>query len=196
MTTAAAHAIAVDTPTGIPHRKLGVWLFLVSEVMFFTSLIGAHIVLRMGNPAWPVPSTILNIPLTGLNTFLLIVSSVTLVRAFAAAQDGDARGLRLGLVATVLLGSTFLGIQAFEYHKLIHHGLTPASSIFGSCFFTLTGFHGLHVLGGVIWLTIVTIKAFRGVYDDGRHLGVELAGLYWHFVDLVWILLFTIVYLI
>ncbi len=196
MTTAVAHAIEFDTPTGIPNRKLGVWLFLVSEVMFFTALIGAYIVLRLGNPAWPVPSTILNIPLTGLNTFLLIVSSVTLVRAFAAAQDGNARGLRLGLVATVLLGATFLGIQAFEYHKLVHHGLTPSSSIFGSCFFTLTGFHGLHVLGGVIWLTIVTIKAFGGVYDDGRHLGVELAGLYWHFVDLVWILLFTIVYLI
>ena len=196
MTTAVARAIEIDTPTGIPNRKLGMWLFLVSEVIFFTALIGAYIVLRLGNPDWPVPSTILNIPLTGFNTFLLIVSSVTLVRAFAAAQDGNRRGLRLGLVATVLLGATFLSIQACEYRKLLYHGLTPSSSIFGSCFFTLTGFHGLHVLGGVIWLTIVTLRAFRGVYDDGRHLGVELAGLYWHFVDLVWILLFTIVYLI
>ncbi len=185
-----------DTPTGIPHRKLGVWLFLVSEVMFFTALIGAYIVLRLANPDWPVPSTVLNIPLTGLNTFLLICSSVTLVLGFAAAQDGRKAVMCRWLVATVLLGSTFLGIQAFEYHKLVHEGLTPSSSIFGSCFFTLTGFHGLHVLGGVLWLITVTIKAFAGVYDDGRHLGIELAGLYWHFVDLVWIILFTIVYLI
>ena len=194
--THAAVASLYDTPTGIPHRKLGVWLFLVSEVMFFAALIGAYIVLRMGNPTWPVPSSVLNIPLTGLNTFLLICSSVTLVLGFAAAQGGRKARMCQWLLANVALGVTFLSIQAFEYHKLLHEGFTPSSSIFGSCFFTLTGFHGLHVLGGVIWLITVTLKAFAGVYDDGRHLGIELAGLYWHFVDLVWIILFTIVYLI
>ena len=191
----AAPHLAV-TPTGIPNRKLGVWLFLVSEVMFFTALIGAYIVLRLGNPDWPVPSTVLNIPLTGLNTFFLVCSSVTLVLGFAAAQDGRKPAMCRWLLATVLLGSLFLCIQAYEYHKLIHEGFTPSASIFGSCFFTLTGFHGLHVLGGVIWLIVVTLKAFAGVYDHGRHEGIELAGLYWHFVDLVWIILFTIVYLI
>ena len=196
MTHAATATADADTLTGIPNRKLGIWVFLVSEVMFFTSLIGAYIVLRMGNPHWPVPSTVLNIPLTGLNTFLLIISSVTLVLAFAAAQDGQRRRMVLLLLATVLLGATFLSIQAYEYRKLMHHGFTPSASIFGSCFFTLTGFHGLQLLGGVAWLTVVTIRALLGVYDQGRYLGIELAGLYWHFVDLVWIILFTIVYLI
>lgn len=192
----ALHTAEYATPTGIPNRKLGVWLFLVSEVMFFTSLIGAYIVLRLGYPEWPVPSTVLNIPLTGLNTFLLICSSVTLVLGYAAAQDGRTAALCRWLVATVLLGSTFVSIQGYEYYKLLHHGFTPSTSIFGSCFYTLTGFHGLHVLGGVLWLLVVTLKACAGVYDHGRHLGIELVGLYWHFVDLVWILLFTIVYLI
>lgn len=183
--------------TGIDSRKLGIWLFLASEVMFFTGLIGAYIVLRFANiNVWPVPSTVLNIPLTGLNTFILICSSMTLVLGLVSVQRGYQEGLHVGLFLTVLLGIVFLSIQMSEYHELIEDGFTITSGIFGSSFFTLTGFHGAHVLAGVIWLTVVLIKSFRGKYTPDEYAGVELAGLYWHFVDLVWIILFTILYLV
>lgn len=182
---------------GIDSRKLVIWLFLASEIMFFTGLIGAYIVLRFANlEVWPVPSTVLNIPLTALNTFILICSSATLVLGLSSVQKGYQEGLQVGLFLTVLFGSVFLAIQMHEYHELIHDNFTISSSMFGSCFFTLTGFHGTHVFVGVIWLTVVLIKSFRGHYTPEEYAGVELAGLYWHFVDLVWIILFTILYLI
>lgn len=182
---------------GIDTRKLGMWIFLASEIMFFTGLIGAYIVLRFANlNTWPHPSTILNIPLTGINTFLLICSSATLVLGLASVQRGYKEGLHVGLFLTVLLGSVFLGIQMHEYHNLIEDGFTISTSIFGSCFFTLTGFHGAHVLAGVVWLTVVLVRSFMGFFTPEEYAGVEVVGLYWHFVDLVWIILFTILYLI
>ena len=182
---------------GIESRKLGMWLFLASEVMFFTGLIGSYIVTREATGHWPVPSSILNIPLTAFNTFLLICSSATLVKGLASAQDGDQEGMQVGLFLTVLLGALFLMIQAHEYHELMHvKHFTPSSSIFGACFFTMTGFHGMHVLVGVLCLFSVFIKSLRGGYSPSEYRGIEIAGLYWHFVDLVWIILFTIVYLI
>ena len=182
---------------GIDSRKLVIWLFLASEIMFFTGLIGSYIVLRFANlEVWPVPSTVLNIPLTGLNTFILICSSMTLVLGLASIQRGYKEGLQVGMFLTVLLGSTFLAIQMHEYSELIHDGFTISSSIFGSCFFTLTGFHGAHVFAGVVWLFVVMIKSFKGEFTPEEYAGIELAGLYWHFVDLVWIILFTILYLI
>ncbi len=182
---------------GIDSRKLVIWLFLASEIMFFTGLIGSYIVLRFANlDVWPVPSTVLNIPLTGLNTFILICSSMTLVLGLASVQRGYQEGMQVGLFLTVLLGSIFLAIQMHEYHNLIQDNFTISSSIFGSCFFTLTGFHGAHVFAGVVWLSIVTVKSFKGRYTSEDYAAIELAGLYWHFVDLVWIILFTILYLI
>ena len=182
---------------GIDTRKLGMWIFLASEIMFFTGLIGAYIVLRFANiNTWPHPSTILNIPLTGINTFILICSSATLVLGLASVQRGYKEGLHVGLFLTVLLGSVFLGIQMHEYHNLIEDGFTISTSIFGSCFFTLTGFHGAHVLAGVVWLTVVLVRSFMGFFTPEEYAGVEIVGLYWHFVDLVWIILFTILYLI
>jgi len=183
---------------GVDSRKFAIWLFLASEIMFFTGLIGAYIVLRFQNMAiWPVPSTVLNIPLTGVNTFFLICSSMTLVMGLSSIQRGYKEGLQVGLFLTVLLGSLFLAIQYHEYQELIHHkDFTISSSIFGSCFFTLTGFHGFHVLAGVIWLMVIFIKSLFGHYTPEEYAGVELAGLYWHFVDLVWIILFTILYLV
>jgi cytochrome c oxidase subunit 3/cytochrome o ubiquinol oxidase subunit 3 len=219
-----AHAVApADSPVqegiGAYTQKLGMWVFLASEVMFFTALIGAYIILRWGSAeSWPVPQTVLNVPLTALNTFILICSSVSMVKAYAAATHDDQRGLRLWLVLTVLGGAAFVGVQIFEYTHLIREGFLPggiregsplatalvdsgkvtatAAGLFGSAFFTMTGFHGFHVTCGVICMTFVTIKAFRGGYAGGRFHGVEVVGLYWHFVDLVWIILFTIVYLI
>ena len=182
---------------GIENRKLGMWLFLASEVMFFTGLIGAYIVIRQAAPDWPVPSTVLNIPLTAFNTFILICSSATLVKGLASAQDNDPEGMQVGLFLTVLLGALFLSIQMHEYHLLIHEKhFTPSSSIFGACFFTLTGFHGAHVFIGVLCLAFVFLKSMRGGYSAAETGGIEVAGLYWHFVDLVWIILFTILYLI
>jgi len=182
---------------GIDTRKLGMWIFLASQIMFFSGLIGAYIVLRFANlESWPHPSTILNIPLTGVNTFILICSSATLVLGLASIQRGYKEGLQVGLFLTVLLGSVFLGIQLHEYQELIRDGFTLSSSIFGSCFFTLTGFHGAHVLAGVIWLIVVLTRCAKGYFTPEEYAGVEIVGLYWHFVDLVWIILFTILYLV
>jgi heme/copper-type cytochrome/quinol oxidase subunit 3 len=203
--------------SGVYSEKLGMWVFLGSEVLFFTALIGAYIILRFGSPeSFAAPGEILNIPVTAVNTFLLICSSVTMVKAFAAVHDGDQKGLKLYLVATVLIGATFVSVQVFEYVQLIHEGFIPSGyvegshfadlaaagelparvSIYGSTFFTMTGFHGFHVTMGVICMVYVTIKAFQGKYTATDHRGIEVIGLYWHFVDLVWIILFTIVYLV
>lgn len=303
------------TPNPVPHDeprrptstatpgKVAMWLFLATEVMFFTGLIGSYIVLRAGSPpgsysnlyppatdlsrlkdargvvlaevggneaqvadlirtatgkpeaevsallhggahavvaplkpdqaetlalqlqqagakarveglkttSWPEPydaaTNPLSIDLTAVNTFILICSSVTMVLALAAIQRGDQAKLKLYLLATVLLGSVFLGVQVYEYRALMfdHHypvGVSadghfqPGSSLFASCFFTMTGFHGAHVAGGIIMLTCILIAALFGRYTKENHSSVEIAGLYWHFVDLVWILLFTVVYLI
>lgn len=196
------------------NQKLGMWVFLASEVMFFTGLIGAYIILRFGAGAWALPGlpieeggTPLNINLTAFNTFMLICSSVTMVKAFASIEHGDQRGLRMFLLATVLLGAAFVGVQVLEYVKLAQEGFLPACGVeladvvphcdlFASTFYTMTGFHGAHVTLGVLCLVWVTAKAFRGGYTKENHGGVEVIGLYWHFVDLVWIILFTIVYLV
>lgn len=208
---------AAEAGAGVYNEKLGMWIFLGSEVMFFTALIGSYIILRFGQPQfWAQPGEILNVPVTAFNTFWLICSSVTMVKAFAAAQDGNQQALKGWLVATVLIGAIFVGIQVFEYVQLAHHGFLPAGyregsqlaeraaagelpasvSLYGATFFTMTGFHGFHVTMGVICMTFVTWKAFQGAYTATDHRGVEVIGLYWHFVDLVWIILFTIVYLI
>jgi cytochrome c oxidase subunit 3/cytochrome o ubiquinol oxidase subunit 3 len=173
------------------------WVFLGSEIMFFTGLIGSYIILRFGaSNSWAAPGEVLNVTVTAVNTFILICSSVTMVKAFAAIEDGDQKMLKVWLVATVLIGASFVGVQLFEYNELIHHGFLPSSGLYGSTFYSMTGFHGFHVTMGVICISWVTIKAFRGGYTQDDHQGVEVIGLYWHFVDLVWIILFTIVYLI
>jgi heme/copper-type cytochrome/quinol oxidase subunit 3 len=188
-------------------RKLAVWLFLGSEILFFSSLITTYIVLRVTSPDWPTAhqvGEVLNVPLTAWNTFFLILSSVSVVLALDAVQRGNQRNLVRWLLVTLALGATFLGIQAFEYNELIRHEhltitQTPiegTSPFFGTAFFTMTGFHGLHVFGGVLTMLVVLWQAMGGRYTREHHEGVELFGLYWHFVDVVWILLFTIVYLI
>jgi cytochrome c oxidase subunit 3/cytochrome o ubiquinol oxidase subunit 3 len=190
---------------GVYNMKLGMWVFLLSEVMFFTSLIGAYIILRFAHPDdFALPGQVLNVPLTAFNTFLLICSSVTMVKAFAAIQHDDQAGLRKWLIATALLGMFFVGVQVFEYIKLAEHGFVPMAAayraegapLYGMTFYTMTGFHGAHVSIGVLCLWFTIFQAFRGHYSRNSHGGVEIMGLYWHFVDLVWIILFTIVYLI
>ncbi len=201
----------------VDNLKLGMWVFLLSEVMFFTALIGSYIILRYAHPDhWTEPGVILNVPLTALNTFFLICSSVTMVKAFAAIQQGNQKGLKLWLLATILIGTLFVGIQVYEYNILGSEGFVPAvenyhavgrghheagapslgGPLYGATFYSMTGFHGAHVSLGVLALWFVFIKAMRGGYTKEDNRGVEIVGLYWHFVDLVWIILFTIVYLI
>ena len=206
------HSAAVPAPgtraepgINVSNMKLGMWVFLLSEVMFFTALIGSYIILRSARPeAFAEPGVVLNVPLTAFNTFVLICSSVTMVKAFAAIEHGDQAGLKRWLLATVGLGAFFLSVQGYEYAQLAGHGFVPVAAqyaaegeaLYGAVFYTLTGFHGAHVTLGVLAMIWITIRAFRGRYTQESHDGVETMGLYWHFVDLVWIILFTIVYLI
>ena len=194
--TAVTEHHATPTWGGITTLKFAWWLFLASEVMFFAGLIAAYIVERAGSPTWPIVKDVLNVPLVAVNTFILIVSSVTMVQAYAGIESGDPKKLRNMLIATAALGVVFLSVQAFEWSSLLGEGTTAQDSLFGATFYTLTGFHGLHVTGGVVGLFFVILKALRGGYTQASHDGVELMGLYWHFVDVVWIILFTILYLI
>jgi cytochrome c oxidase subunit 3 len=305
--TVTEHATpAATTPVQHPPvtpGKVAMWLFLATEVMFFTGLIGSYIVLRAGSPPtaysnlfapgsdlsrkidkkgvrlvspgsntsevvgiiekaagigeaeahhlveqapdvvvfgvaeseaekvvdqlaatgakaeieplktynWPMPydheTNPLSIDLTAANTFILICSSVTMVLALSAIQRGDKKKLTLFLAATAVIGAVFLGVQVYEYRQLMfgHHypiGISanghfvPKASLFASCFFTMTGFHGAHVAGGVVMITTILIRSMFGGYSREHHSPVELVGLYWHFVDLVWIILFTVVYLL
>ena len=181
--------------------KLGMWIFLAGDAMSFGGLIVAYGLLRYGSSNWPVPSQVLGINLTAFMTFLLICSSVTMVLSLSAIKRGDRSGLVKFLSLTILGGLLFLGCQAYEWTHLITErlpelGFSFRSHLFATTFFVLTGFHGMHVSGGVIYLTCIALQGVRGRYSAENHNPVEIVGLYWHFVDLVWILIFTFVYLV
>ncbi len=180
----------------IPAGKFGMWVFLISESMFFTGLIGSYIVLRLGSESWPRPGTILNTPLLGLNTLVLLSSSLTMALGLNAIQQGKQRQLKRYLLFTALLGSLFLVIKGCDYVHLWRHGFTLSSSLFGSCYYLLTGFHGLHVLSGVILMLYLVAAASRGAFAASQHVRVESSGLYWHFIDMVWVILFAILCLV
>ena len=182
----------------IPNGKIAMWLFLGSELMFFTGLIGAYIVIRGGQgfSNWPNPYHVLNVPLTAFNTFILICSSVSIVYGLQGIQSGDRRTGNLGLLMSTLFGAVFVGVQAYEYAVLLHEGFRPDTNIFGSCFYAMTGFHGLHVFVGVVALAVLTIMGYQGKFNHKNYAAVEYTALYWHFVELVWIVLFTILYLV
>jgi len=181
--------------------KLGMWIFLAGDAMSFGALLAGYGAIRAGSTDWPVPSIVLGIPLTAFMTFLLICSSVTMVMALSAIRRGNAKGMRNFLLLTILGGVVFLGCQAYEWTHLIHAGLGLASNpfgnyLFGTTFFAITGFHGAHVTGGVVYLTCIMIQGIRGKYSADNCHKVEILGLYWHFVDLVWIMVFTFIYLL
>ena len=192
-----SNAAVEHNSTGIPHGKLGMWVFLASEIMLFGAFISAYIVLRMGSPNFGVPDeAIMGRPLATLNTFVLITSSVTMVLALAALQRDNIKSFATYLVLTSFLGLAFLGIKAFEYHHKIAEGLTISSGLFGSFYFTLTGLHALHMIGGLVFNTYILWNGLRGKYSSQHFERVEYAGLYWHFVDLVWVVLFPVFYLV
>ncbi len=200
----ALHPPAAMTATGIPNGKLGMWVFLASEVMFFTGLIGAYLVLWMGHPQWPGSEGHLSVHLGTLNTLMLICSSTTMVLALAASHRLSAASayggrplvaLRGWLVATILLGSGFLVIKGCEYTAKFAHHISPSTNVFWSCYFVLTGFHALHVLGGIIFNLVILAATWPAARWSVHGHRLEFAGLYWHFVDMVWIFLFPLLYL-
>lgn len=181
--------------------KLGMWLFLCGDAMTFGTLIVTFGIMRIAADNWPVPAEVLGVTLTAAMTFLLICSSVTMVLALSGIKRGNRREFNKYLFLTVLGGAAFLGCQAYEWTHLIHQGVTISenafgSPVFGDTFYIMTGFHGMHVFGGVVYLTIILIGGLTGRIHQGNSSVVEIAGLYWHFVDLVWILIFTFVYLL
>ena len=184
---------------GVDNRKLLMWMFLASDCMFFGSLIATYMIYRGRSEdigVGPFPADILDIPYTSVSAFVLLMSSLTMVLALAAIQKNDMRGLRVWLAATSLLGVVFLGGQYFEFTEFFHEGLSLQTNMFGASFFTLTGFHGAHVTIGVVWLLSLLFVSLRGGLSQKDATNVEIAGLYWHFVDIVWIIIFTLVYLI
>jgi cytochrome c oxidase subunit III len=184
--------------TGLYNAKLGVWLFLASEVMLFGALFSSLIILRSGAPSWPRGWEELNVPLATVNTFILIGSSVTVVLAWANFRLGDVRKGRLFIAATILCGLGFMVIKAIEYGTKFQHHHYPSTNNFFGTYFVLTGLHGLHVLGGMVLFTYLVGPGFRmWSAERERYTNrIEVAGLYWHFVDLVWIFLFPTLYLL
>jgi cytochrome c oxidase subunit 3 len=182
--------------------KIGMWVFLATDGLTFSGFLLAYGVLRARHPEWPNPAEFLGIALSGFATFILICSSVSMVLAQTAGEERNRKALLRNLGLTILGGAIFLGIQAYEYiHLAQSQGMnlwefTKGPPQFASTFFVITGFHGLHVLSGVIYLCSIFGRAIAGKYDDGNMNEVEIAGLFWHFVDLVWILVFTFIYLI
>ena len=229
-TAAIPHQAHPPTTTGLDHRKVAIWAFIGSECMLFASLISTYMIYKGRSVVGPFPheswcqttktigfcagetaahhpqtfSPILNIPVTSMSTFVLLMSSLFMVLALEAVENknnpkyaNSIRGSsRFWLMATAIAGATFLGFQAFEFTSFVHEGLTIRRNLFGSSFFTLTGFHGAHVTAGVLWLlTLFSIDRKRGLGPKDALL-VDICALYWHFVDVVWIAIFTLVYLI
>ncbi len=219
-----------DTTTGLNHRKLLMWAFLGSDCMFFGSLIGTYLVYQGKSRVGPFPEDVFSIPVTSTSTFVLLMSSMSMVLAYAALTRGSMKTFRIWLFSTAILGMTFLAFQVFEFREFANHevhfkctdslselteyektfidqctsddvvveeqhGLTPRTNLFGTTFFTLTGFHGAHVTLGVIWLLSLFFYSFRGGVRPETNLDLDLAALYWHFVDVVWIVIFTVIYL-
>ena len=232
-----AHATAATpeheaTSTGLSHRKMLMWAFLGSDCMFFGSLIATYLVYKGKSLSGAVPQDVFDIPVTSTSTFVLLMSSMSMVLAYSALTKGSLKGFRIWILATAIMGMTFLAFQTFEFrdfanHEVVincvgldmdeltdlekevaancgpgidevveSHGVTLRTNLFGTTFFTLTGFHGAHVTLGVIWLLSLFMYSFKsGGVSAERHLDVDLVALYWHFVDVVWIVIFTVVYL-
>jgi heme/copper-type cytochrome/quinol oxidase subunit 3 len=186
------------TSTGLDNTKMAMWAFLGSECLFFGSLITTFLLYRSKvlPDSGPRPGDIYDIPYTSVSSFVLLMSSLTMVLALAAIQRGDARTMRVWLLATAFLGVSFVGGQIFEFTTFVDEGLKLGSSPAGSAFFVLTGFHGAHVSVGILMLLSLVGMSLVGRLQPGAARKVELIGLYWHFVDIVWIVIFTVVYLV
>jgi cytochrome c oxidase subunit 3/cytochrome o ubiquinol oxidase subunit 3 len=184
------------TSTGLPNTKLAMWLFLASDCLLFGALISTYVLFRGASPVGPYPDDVFDIPYTSVSSFVLLASSLTMVLALAALQRGEVGRSRVWLLATALLGMTFVGGQVYEFTAFYDEGLTLTTNVFGTSFYVLTGFHGTHVTIGILMLLTLLFLSLGGRLGPERAESVELVGLYWHFVDIVWIVIFTVVYLI
>jgi cytochrome c oxidase subunit 3/cytochrome o ubiquinol oxidase subunit 3 len=195
--TSAAHpTTAHHTSTGLSNEKLAMWVFLGSDCLLFGGLISTYLLLRHRSVGGPGPKDVFDIPFTSVSSFVLLMSSLTMALAVASIVRGDVRRNRVWLGTTAMLGAVFIGGQVYEFTTFYREGLGYTTNIFGSAFFTLTGFHGVHVSVGIIMLMSLLVMSLRGNLGPEKAEAVEIVGLYWHFVDIVWILIFTIVYLI
>ena len=190
------HGGAHVTSTGLSNNKLAMWLFLGSECLLFGGLISTYMLYRGRHGGGPGPAQVFDIPLTSVSSFVLLMSSLTMVLAVNSAKRLDDRNTRLWLMATALLGALFVGGQVYEFTAFYQEGLGFTTSLFSSSFFTLTGFHGVHVTLGVVMLIALAAIIGRGRISGDKAEVVEMVGLYWHFVDVVWVVIFTLVYLI
>ena len=197
MAAEVAHGEEHHASAGVDNRMLLMWIFLASECLFFGSLISTYLIFKGESLVRPLPEDVFDIPLTSLSTFVLLISSFTMVLAVYGAQHANWRMMKIALLSTILLGLGFLGFQVFEFRTFGEEGLNLSTNQFGASFFVLTGFHGVHVGVGVLYLSSMLLGSMRrnGLgRDAGTH--IEIAGLYWHFVDIVWIVIFTVIYLI
>jgi cytochrome c oxidase subunit 3/cytochrome o ubiquinol oxidase subunit 3 len=186
----------VHTSTGLSNVKVAMWAFLGSECLLFGALISTFLLYHGRTANGPTPKQVYDIPFTSVSSFVLLMSSLTMVLALAAIQRGDERKMRVWLMATALLGMTFISGQVFEFTTFLHKGLAFTTSPFSSSFYTMTGFHGAHVTGGILMLLSLVAMSLDGRLPPHRAETVELVGLYWHFVDIVWIVIFAVAYLI
>jgi heme/copper-type cytochrome/quinol oxidase subunit 3 len=186
---------ALGSTTGLSNNKMGMWLFLGSECLLFGGLISTYMLYR-GRNAGLGPDQIYDIPFTSVSSFVLLMSSLTMVLAVSAINRHDERNTKVWLVTTALLGATFVGGQVYEFTAFYREGLGYTTSLFSSSFYTLTGFHGVHVSVGIVMLLALAQMIRKNRVTGNKAEVVELVGLYWHFVDIVWIVIFTLVYLI
>jgi cytochrome c oxidase subunit 3/cytochrome o ubiquinol oxidase subunit 3 len=184
------------TATGISNEKVAMWAFLGSECMLFGALIATYVLYRHRSVSGPTPHSLYDIPFTSVSSFVLLMSSLSMALAVAAIQRGDERRLRVWLATTALLGSVFIGGQIYEFTSFVRRGMTIKTNVTSGSFYVLTGFHGVHVTLGILMLLSLVSLSIRGRIPQARSEVVEIAGLYWHFVDIVWIIIFTVVYLI
>ena len=184
------------TSTGLDNTKLAMWAFLGSEFLLFGALISTYLLYRNRGASGPLPAEVYDIPFTSVSSFVLLMSSLTMVLALAAIQRGDDHKTRVWLLATALLGMTFISGQIYEFTVFVKEGFTVRSSPAGSAFFVLTSFHGAHVTIGILMLLSLVALSLRGALPQSRHTTVEYVGLYWHFVDIIWIIIFTVIYLV
>jgi heme/copper-type cytochrome/quinol oxidase subunit 3 len=196
-----AHAVASEhahppTSTGLNTWKMGFWVFIGSETLFFGTLISTYMVYRGQSVVGPYPADVFDLALTTLSTFVLLMSSLAVVLALEFLQQGRRNLALFWTMMIIVLGAGFLGFQAYEFTHFYGVGLTLQTNLFGSTFYVLTGFHGAHVTIGVIWLLFLWFDMYRGKLLPKDSLRLEVAGLYWHFVDIVWIVIFTLVYLL
>jgi len=193
--SAGAHEDHHYTTLGVDNRKLGMWILIASECMLFGTLIVTYMIYRSKSVVGPHPAEVLDIPVTTMSTFVLLMSSFSIVLALHAIQHDDHPRFRKWILTTAIGGLVFLGFQTYEFTEFVHQGLGLSTNVFGSSFFMLTGTHGTHVAVGVIWLLSLYFSSLRGKLTEDAAIKVDTMALYWHFVDVIWIIIFTVVYL-